>query len=73
MKRTENQVERSGERTWQKTMDRVRERSGDRAESTANSPLQSNIGNRRFKEGVGQFRPHFHVVGDVRREPFLHG
>jgi len=25
-----------------------------------------------FLKGVGEFRPHFHLVGDVRREPFLH-
>ena len=24
-------------------------------------------------KGVGQFRPNFHVVGDISREPFLHG
>jgi len=24
-----------------------------------------------FLKGVGQFRPNFHVVGDVPREPFL--
>jgi len=29
------------------------------------------IGNRRF-EGVGQFRPNFHVVEDILRKLFLH-
>ena len=24
-------------------------------------------------KGVGQFRPNFHVLGDVVRKPFLHG
>jgi len=25
-----------------------------------------------FLKGVGQFRPNFHVVGDVPHEPFLY-
>ena len=25
-----------------------------------------------FLKGVGQFRPNFHVVGDVPRKPFWH-
>ena len=24
-------------------------------------------------KGVGQFRPIFHIVGDVPHEPYLHG
>jgi len=32
------------------------------------------IGNRRFRRAlIGQFRLNFHIVGDVPREPFLHG
>jgi len=35
--------------------------------------LQANIDwTSAFLKGVGQFRPNFHAVGDVPREPFLH-
>jgi len=26
-----------------------------------------------FLKGVGQFRPNFHVIGNISRETFLHG
>ena len=26
-----------------------------------------------FLDGVGQFKPNFHVVGNIQRKPFLHG
>jgi len=36
--------------------------------------LRTNIDRKStFLKGVGQFRPNFRLVGDVPREPFLHG
>ena len=36
--------------------------------------LRANIDRKlAFLKWVGQFRPNFHVEGDVLREPFFHG
>jgi len=40
---------------------------------TAEVPLANIDWKSAFLKGVGQFRRNFYVVGDVPREPFLHG